>query len=60
VGYNVTLLELKRNDVPAALAYCHDRGGEITGAEWRVLVLLQDEPKAIRKAIRDEGIRVID
>ena len=46
----MTLADVPRNDLDACVRYYAARGARITGAEWRVLWGLQDEPSAFERA----------
>jgi hypothetical protein len=47
---NISLVDIPRNDVKACERYYRAHGERISGAEWRVMWHLQDNPKAFERA----------
>lgn len=42
----LTVFDLPRNDLAAVRRFVAARGGVVTGEEWRVMFMLQDDPAA--------------
>jgi hypothetical protein len=47
---NASLADIPRNDVAACERYYRAKGSRITGAEWRVMWHLQDNPARFERA----------